>query len=102
MFVDDKEVVLPMPVRRVAGDILVPLEPVCQGLGNQITIDPIKNEITITRIQDGSIVIYNTASGDTTINSLPANSAKSLIPIMCAPGQVYLPLDILAYFWEWL
>jgi hypothetical protein len=97
VFVDDKEVVLPMPVRRVAGDILVPLEPVCQGLGNQVSIDPIKNQITITRIQDGSIVIYNTASGDTTINSLPANSAKSLIPVMCAPGQVYLPLDILAY-----
>lgn len=97
VFVEDKEVLLSQPVRIVAGDLLVPLEPVCQGLGDKVTIDPVKNLIEIVRIQDGSIVQYDTTSGYTLINGMPSNTVKSLVPIMCVPGQVYLSLDVMAY-----
>lgn len=95
--VDDKEVLLPQPVRLVAGDLLVPVEPVCQGLGDKITIDPVKNQIEIIRVQDGSVVDYDTTTGYTTVNGMPINTVKSMVPIMCVPGQVYLSLDIMAF-----
>lgn len=97
VFLDDKEIALPNPVRSSGKELLLPLEPVCQALGSRLSMDPMKSVLEITRIQDGSVAIYSTNTGDTTINGIPANSVKSMVPIMLAPGQVYLPLDVCAF-----
>lgn len=97
VFVDDKEITLPTPVRAVGRDMLLPLEPVCQALGSKLTLDPMKNTLEVTRVQDNSIAVYSTTTGDTVINGIPANSIKSMVPVMLVPGEVYLPVDICAF-----
>lgn len=97
VFVDDKEITLSSPVRAVGRDLLVPIEPICQALGSRVSMDPMKNTLEVTRVQDNSIAIYSTTTGDTIVNGIPVNSVKSMEPVVLVPGQVYLPIDVCAF-----
>ena len=60
-----------MEPRTVGPVLLIPLEPVVNALGSELTISPDGNEVTVTRIQDSAELTLDLATGLVTVNADP-------------------------------
>ncbi len=75
----------------------MPLETIARAVGASVTVDSAASTITIMRSRDQSVFVYNTITGQATVNDVPQPVMPSPVLInLSMPAEVFLPVEIMA------
>lgn len=92
LFVQNQRILADLaPPRTVGSVLIVPLSPIAEALGSEVTLSDDEQDVTVVRSQDSAVITLNLNTGLVTVNGNPRGLTPNIAYAERVEGEVLLP-----------